>query len=369
MFILTKNKLEANEINEIQNILISKKNISRKDSLVLDNPKHLTLIKDFDISNYNHLYEVIDYIVRENESLFNYIKDKDFDYILKTLINTHEDNAYAKEVLNYIISNNLSDIQSLTEASEMLQNLINEIYFNNEVSPGFKISKLREALNKKESLTEIEKLELKILKNRATRWTLLKTAKNINTLISTLNKGFDFTTISNALENKHYYIYLSEKEYTPIFSKIPGLKLISTSDLFTGYRYRDLKDLKDSSAVNYKKLKYIYIASNNYILKRLSYSDFLNSEDSAIALNNMLNGFKNENIDTLLFDRDFLERVINENYEDIKNTIYNKFMHLVDEDLQDLFIPTKKEPVKKDIEETTEDSNDVLSFISKMYKL
>lgn len=365
MFILTKNKLEQNEINEIENILISKKNISRKDYLVIDNPKHLNLIKGFDISNYNHLYEVTDYIVKENANLFNYIKDKDFEYILKTLINTHEDNAYTKEILNYIISNNLANTQFLTETTEMLQNLINEIYFNNETSPGFKIAKLREALNQKDELTDVEKLELKILKNRATRWTLLKSSKNINALNSILNKGFNFSTIDEALENKYYYVYLSEKEYSTIFSKTPGLKAISTTDLFTGYRYRDLKDLKDGSAVNYKKLKHIYIASNNYILKKLTYSDFLKSEESAKALNNMFKGFKDENIDELLFDGDFLEKVISDNHEDIKNTIYDKFLEFVDEDLKHLFKPNK-------LEETNtldEDSSDVLSFISKMYHL
>lgn len=364
MFILSKNKIEDTEIKEIQNTLISKKNISLKDSLVIDNPKHLNLIKNFNISNYNHLYEVTDYIVKENENLFNYIKNKDFDYILKTLINTHEDNVYAKEILTYIISNNLANTNFLTEASQMLQNLINEIYFNNETAPGFKISKLREYLNKKTELTDIEKLELKILKNRATRWTLLKAYKHISALNSILNKGFDFTTISKALENKHYYIYLSEKEYTPIFSKIPGEKAISTTDLFTGYRYRDLKDLKDGSAVNYKKLKHIYIASNNYILKKLSYSDFLNSEDSTVALNNMFNGFKHENIDYLMFDLDFLEKVIKGNHKDIKNTISEKFIDLVDEDFRHLFKPEKEETA-----ENNNNSSDVLSFVSKMYKL
>ena len=364
MFILTKNKLDTNEIHEIQNTLISKKTVSRKDSLIIDNPKHLNLITDFNISNYNHLYEVVDYIVKENENLFNYIKDKDFEYIIKTLTNTHEDNAYAKEVLSYIISNNLANTEFLTEAANMLQNLVNEIYFNNKTSPGYKIAKLREYLNKKESLTDVEKLELKILKNRATRWTLLKAFKNITTLNSILVKGFDFTTISDALENQHYYIYLSEKEYLTIFSKIPGSKCISTTDLFTGYRYRSLKDLKDGSAVNYKKLKHIYIASNNYILKKLSYSDFLNSEESAVALNNMLKGFKDENIDTLLFDADFLEKVIADNHEDIKNTIYEKFMNFVDEDLKPLFTPDKDSE-----SENQNSSDDVLSFISKMYKL
>ena len=365
MFILSKTKLKENEINEIQNILISKKNISRKDCIVINNPKHLNLIKGFNILDYSHLYEVIDYVIKENANLFNHIKDKDFDNIVKTLVNTHEDNAYAKEILSYVISNDLANPEFLNEACDMLQNLVNEIYFNNDSTPGFKISKIRDGLNKKGSLTEVEKLELKILKNRATRWTLLKSAKTLNALNLTLNRGFNFTTINNALENKHYYIYLSEKEYTPIFSKVPGLKTISSSDLFTGYRYRDLKDLKDGSAVNYKKLKHIYIASNNYILKKLTYSDFLKTEESATALNNMLKGFKNDNIDPILFDGDFLEKVIADNHEDIKNTIYDKFLDFVDEDLRHLFTPKKPDTT----EETIEQSNDVLSFVSKVYKL
>ena len=71
MFILSKTKLKENEINEIQNILISKKNISRKDCLVINNPKHLNLIKGFNILDYSHLYEVIDYVIKENANLFN----------------------------------------------------------------------------------------------------------------------------------------------------------------------------------------------------------------------------------------------------------------------------------------------------------
>lgn len=363
MFILTKNKIEDHEIDKIQNILISKKSISRKDSLVVDNPKHLNLIKDFNIKEYNHLYEVTDYIVKENDNLFNHIKDKDFEYIVKSLTNTHEDNHSAKEILNYIISNNLANVEFLTEVLQMLPELISEIYFKNESSPGFEISKLREALIKKDNLTELEKLKLRILKNRATRWTLLKASKNISALNLILQRGFELTTISKALENKYFYLYLSEKEYTPIFSKIPGTKVISTTDLFTGYRYRDLKDLKDGSAVNYKKLKHIYIASNNYILKKLSYSDFLNSEESVTALNNMLNGFKHENIDTLLFDLDFLERVIADNHEEIKNTIQEKFLDLVDEDIKHLFTDSTIE------QDENNNSDDVLSFVSKMYKL
>src|SRR5699024_6976873 len=98
MFILTKNKIENNKIQEIQKTLISKKTVSLKDSLIINNPKHLTLMTNFSISDYNHIYEVNDYIIKENENLFTYIKNKDFEYILKTLTNTHEDNVYAKEI-------------------------------------------------------------------------------------------------------------------------------------------------------------------------------------------------------------------------------------------------------------------------------
>lgn len=364
MFILTKNKIENNKIQEIQKTLISKKTVSLKDSLIINNPKHLTLMTNFNISDYNHIYEVNDYIIKENENLFTYIKNKDFEYILKTLTNTHEDNVYAKEILNYIITNNNANVDFLAQTEEMLQKLIKEIYFDNKTNPSLAISKLRESLNKKESLSEIEKLELKILKTRATRWTLLKAVKHVNILHNTLIRGFNFTTISNALENQHYYIYLSEKEYSSIFSKTPGQKYISSTDLFTSYRYRDLKDFKDGSAVNYKKLKHLYIASNNYILKKLNYADFLKDEDSVIALNNMLRGFKTENIDELAFDADFLEEVITENHEEIKATIAEKFIDLVDEDLKELFIPDKSECYLDN-----NNSNDVLSFVSKMYKL
>lgn len=364
MFILTKNKIESEEIQEIQKILISKKTVSLKDSLIINNPKHLTLMKNFNILDYNHIYEVNDYIVKENENLFSYIKDKDFEYILKTLTNTHEDNVHAKEILTYILSSNNANVEFLSEADEMLQRLVKEIYFDNKINPGLAISKIRESLNKKGSLSEIERLELKILKTRATRWTLLKAIKNLNILSSTLTRGFDFTTISDTLENQHYYIYLTEKEYVPVFSKIPGQKHIASTDLFTSYRYRDLKDFKDGSAVNYKKLKHIYIASNNFILKKLNYADFLKDEESATALNNMLRGFKTENIDELAFDADFLEEVITDNHDEIKATISEKFIDLVDENLKDLFIPDNTE----DSQDYTS-SDDVFSFVSKMYKL
>ena len=77
----------------------------------------------------------------------------------------------------------------------------------------------------------------------------------------------------------------------------------------------------------------------------------------------MFNGFKLDNIDETSFNRDFLERVITENHDEIKSTIYNKFMDLVDDNLKDLFKPDEDEI------NDNNDSVDILSFVSKMYDI
>lgn len=363
MFILTKNRIETSEIQNIEKTLISKRMVNIKDSLVLNNPKHLNLMKDFDISNYNHIYEIDDYIIKENEKLFSYIKNKDLEHILKILVNTHEDNVFSKEIVTNIIASNNANIDYLNKAENMIKELIQTIYVDNSDNPVSAISKLKQELFERNNLDEIEKLKLNILKRRTTRWTLLKTLKNLGVLSNLLTKSFNFDNIKNVLKNPHYFIYLSEKEYSTIFDNDDKPNYIVSTDLFSNYRYRDLKEFKDGSTVNYKKLKYLYIASNNYILKKVNYSDFLNDEESVIALNNMFNGFKLDNIDETSFNRDFLERVITENHDEIKSTIYNKFMDLVDDNLKDLFKPDEDEI------NDNNDSVDILSFVSKMYDI
>lgn len=363
MFILTKNKIETSEIQTIEKTLISKRTINIKDCLVLNNPRHLTLMKDFDISKYNHIYEIDDYIIKENEKLFNYIKNKSMEHILKILINTHEDNVFAKEVITQIISSKNTDVKYLAEVENMIRELINTIYVENKDNPVLAISNLKQNLILKNDLNDVEKLKLEILRKRSTRWTLLKTLKNVVVLSALLNKDFNLDNIKNLLKNPHYFIYFSDKEYSTIFDNDDRKNYIASTDLFSNYRYRDLKEFKDGSASNYKKLKYLYVASNNYIIKKLSYSDFLNDEESCIALNNMFRGFSIDNIDEESFNREFLERVITENHTDIKNTIYEKFFNLVDDNLKDLFRPTKDEI------DTKEDSVDILSFVSQLYNI
>lgn len=362
MFILTKNKIENNELQNVEKNLISKRTINIKDSLVLNNPKHLTLIKDFDINNYNHLYEVQDYIIRENEKLFSYIKTKNFDHILKILCNTHDDNMFARDVLSQIISSNNLDINHIKEIESMIQELINTIYGESELSPTAIINKLKDELYRKENLSDIETLKLDILKKRTTRWTLLKINKNLSVLINLLNNKFDFYSLKSTLKNPRYFVYLCDREYSTIFDKNDEQKYISSNDLFSNYRFRDLKEFKDNSSINYKRLKYLYVASNNYILQKISYKDFLNDDESVIALTNMFRAFKEYNIDSEAFNKDFLERVITENHDELKMTIYENHLSLVPEDMKDLFKPDEDEIHGSD-------SVDILSFVSNMYDI
>lgn len=362
MFILTKNKIEINELQNIEKNLISKRSINLKDSLVLNNPKHLNLMNDFDISKYNHIYEVNDYIIKENEKLFSYIKNKSFEHILKTLCNTHDDNMFAKEVLTNVVSSNNLNLDYVIEVEKMVQFLIDTIYGEAKVSPTTMINTLKDELNAKDCLDDIEKLKLYILKKRTTRWTLLKINKNLSVLSNLLTNKFDFYSLKNVLKNPHYFVYLSDKEYSTIFDNDDGQKYISSNDLFSNYRFRDLKEFKDNSSLNYKRLKYLYIGSNNYILQKVTYKDFLNDEDSVVALNNMFRGFKHYNIDEKLFNTEFLERVVSENHTDLMMTIYENHLSFVDDSMKDLFKPSEE-----DINGS--DSVDILSFVSSMYDI
>jgi hypothetical protein len=382
MFILTKNKIEENKKPEIEKMLISKRTPNIKGGLVINNPKHIKLIDDFDIKEYNYIYEVDDYILQENTNLLNHLRDKDDEYIIKTLTNTHEDNVYVQDLISHILTESKFDAAYLGQVETMLKRLISEIYFENKQSPKDVILKLRTALkNKGENLTQIEALEYRILKNRTTRWALIKTSRTISALNRIINTAQSFENINTSLKEKQNFVYLSDKEYLTVYeANKPGRRLITQNDLYTSYRYRSLADLKDNSSVNYKKLKYIYIASNNYILKQLSYMDFLRCNESITALTNMFRGFTEENIDFDMFTEEFLEEVIAGNHEELKEVIGTKYMELVPEDLKELYViekPVKKKNSKPKVEvaadnneaKKIEDKSDVLSFVSDMYNM
>jgi hypothetical protein len=366
MFILTKNRLEKSQIPELENMLVAKRNINLKDALVLNNPNHINYMSSFNINNFNFIYEVDDYTLIENNNLFNHIKDKDKETIIKTLSSTHEDNLCVKELVALILKESNFDPKFLRDAENMLNKLMSIIYLENKTMPKVAINKLKDKLSQKgDKMTKMDFLELKLLKKRTTRWTLIKTSRIISHLNKQITSAYVFYDINKSLSDRQNFIYLTDKEYSTIYEpNKAGKKIIEQNDLYTSYRYRDLKELKDASSVNYKKLKYIYVGCNSYVLKQLSYLDFLRCPESVVALTNMFKGFTIENIDLNMFNEEFLEEVIAGNYEDLIDVIATKFKELVPEDLKELFVKkeVKKEPKAKKVKvvEPVEIPNDDL---------
>lgn len=328
MFIFTKNKIDEFQITQVEKNIISKKELGLKDALIIKQPNHLNLVKDFNILEYQYLYETDDYIIHENESLLNHLKNLEFEDILKVLDNTHKDSITSEEIISYIINNNTLTLEFLTNIEEMLKELSMKIYYKNKFNPNTVIKQMRYELKLKNELSNIEKIKFEILKDRTTRWMLLKIKRQIQQLKLFFQKEFEFSSLDDLLQNNKYYLYISSKEYSSIYNK-EGIKTINSIDLFTNYRYRDLKDLKDGSSVNYKKLKHIYIASNKYILKKVKYIDFLNDENSIKALCNLFNTFNSANLTIEDFNEDFLKRASQIDNFKLNKTIANNFSDFI----------------------------------------
>lgn len=371
MLILSKKKLSEIEIKKAESMLITKRGLNINGVLIVQNPRHLEAMSNFKFDDYLTIYEVDDFIINENETLFNYLKDKDIEEILRVLTASHEDTTFSKEILGDAVKLLNCDKDSINKLIYEISELNKEIYSKNTSRPPRSIiaQKKNECFNKKDS-SNIELIKYKILKQRATRYSLIKIMKNLKELVNNLEQkhNLNFENIEKELLNQKTFIYLSNKEYTDIYSPSESLSQhIDYEDLFVSFRFKNLQDLKGTLSTNYHKLKNIYLGYDNYILRELSYKDFLKDEQSETALYNMFKVFDVENLNISQFNDEFLEEVISENHDTLKNLINVKFNEFIPEELKPLF--NKKDNQESQESSSTNSQNDVLSFLSKSFNL
>ena len=332
MYLLSKSDtISVKTCEEIKNMLMKKSGFSINNCVLIKNPLHLNYGKTIDFKEYNSLYTMTRNMdIKKNENLSKLLKTKSNEEIKTLLINDCRDESFSNQFIEKLLdSENLitDDIDILIKS---ISDLLNEIYYEGK-TPTNVILEKKKFLEVKNSRDFIEEMSLFILKNRATRFSIisildrLKEIKYLSRFLK--NKKVSANTLDLLIKDHGCKIIFTTNMFNSICDnyncKKP--KYINNTGSYTSLYFENMENIIEKFNKCYLETKYIYLEKNNIILKELSYLELIQLTSGIEGFKTILSVFEENNLNKDFIDDEFIEYLSSKKLIDISKTLIQDF--------------------------------------------
>lgn len=332
MYLLSKSEIISSKLcEEIKNILMKKLSISINDCVLIKNPLHLNYGKNINFKEYNSLYVMTNNMdIKKNENLSKLLKTKSNEEIKTLLINDCRDKSFSNQFIKGILDNEKFIVEDLDVLIKSLSNLLNEIYYEGK-TPTDVILEKKKILGSKSSRDFIEDMSLFILKNRATRFSIISIIDKLKEIkyLSSFFKGgkVNANMLDILIKDCGCKIIFTTNQFNTIYDKYNHKKsrYINNADSYTTLYFENMENIIEKFNKCYLETKYIYLEKNNIILKEINYLELIQLTSGIEGFKTILSVFDKNNLNKDFVSNDFIEYLSEKNLTDISKTLIKDF--------------------------------------------
>lgn len=332
MYLLSKSDtISLKTCEEIKNMLMKKSGFSINNCVLIKNPLHLNYGKGIDFKEYNSLYTITSNMdIKKNENLSRLLKTKSNEDIKALLINDYRDESFSNQVIESLLDNDKFIINDIDVLIKSISNLLREVYYEGK-TPTNVILEKKKFLEEKRNKCFIESISLFILKNRATRFSIisildkLKELKNLSVFLN--NKKVDANILDLLIKDYGCKIVFTTKSFNSIYDNYNyrKSKYINNTDSYTSLYFENMENIVEKFRKCYFDTKHIYLEKNNIILKELNYLELIQLTSGIEGFETILSVFKENNLNKDFINDEFIEYLSSKKLIDISKTLIQDF--------------------------------------------